>query len=153
MLTTQTFSTPLGNMTAYFDDEVLSLLSFTPQENSTSVLAPETLQLQKAIEQYCQGKDDSLLSLPSHLKAKTPFQQKVLETLKQKVGIGVTITYKELGELVGSSSARAVGTALARNPLPLFYPCHRVIRSDGSYGEYAGGSEAKELLLTAENSF
>jgi methylated-DNA-[protein]-cysteine S-methyltransferase len=43
-----------------------------------------------------------------------------------------------------------VGTACARNPLPLVVPCHRVIRSDGSPGAYLGGAEAKALLLALE---
>lgn len=47
-------------------------------------------------------------------------------------------------------AVRAVGTALARNPLPLLIPCHRVTRSDGAVGEYVFGTEAKEQLLTAE---
>jgi methylated-DNA-[protein]-cysteine S-methyltransferase len=43
-----------------------------------------------------------------------------------------------------------VGTACGRNPLPIVVPCHRVVRSDGSSGGYAGGPEAKLALLTLE---
>jgi len=45
---------------------------------------------------------------------------------------------------------RAVGTALARNPVPLLVPCHRVVRTGGGYGNYAFGAAAKEALLAAE---
>ena len=45
---------------------------------------------------------------------------------------------------------RAVGSALGANPIPLLIPCHRVVRSDGSAGEYAYGSRLKELLLERE---
>ena len=49
-------------------------------------------------------------------------------------------------------AVRAVGTACAKNPLPLVVPCHRVVRSDGSSGSYAGGPEAKRLLLALESA-
>ena len=47
---------------------------------------------------------------------------------------------------------RAVGTACARNPLPLVVPCHRVVRSDGTIGQYGGGPEVKEQLLQMEGA-
>jgi methylated-DNA-[protein]-cysteine S-methyltransferase len=51
----------------------------------------------------------------------------------------------------GSPKAvRAVGTACATNPLPLVVPCHRVVRSDGSFGGYVGGADVKRTLLTME---
>ncbi len=57
---------------------------------------------------------------------------------------GSTLTYKELAELVGKpSSARAIGSAMANNPFPIIVPCHRVLKSDGSLGEYTGGKGAK----------
>jgi methylated-DNA-[protein]-cysteine S-methyltransferase len=43
-----------------------------------------------------------------------------------------------------------VGTACAMNPVPVVVPCHRVVRSDGSFGGYAGGPDAKRTLLTME---
>jgi len=48
------------------------------------------------------------------------------------------------------AAVRAVGTACARNPLPVLIPCHRVIRSDGTLGQYAGGAEVKRILLDLE---
>lgn len=47
-------------------------------------------------------------------------------------------------------AVRAVGTACATNPLPVVVPCHRVVRSDGSLGQYVGGGDAKKALLTLE---
>jgi methylated-DNA-[protein]-cysteine S-methyltransferase len=47
-------------------------------------------------------------------------------------------------------ATRAVGTACARNPVPLVLPCHRVVRSDGTTGAYRGGPEAKTALLQLE---
>lgn len=65
-----------------------------------------------------------------------------------------TATYKEVAGLVGAPNAsRAVGTACATNPLPIILPCHRIVRSDGDLGRYAGGAEKKEFLLRMERNY
>lgn len=67
------------------------------------------------------------------------------------IGYGQTLTYKGLAELAGSPRAvRAVGSACATNPLPIVVPCHRVLRSDGGLGGYAGGLDVKRTLLGLE---
>lgn len=64
---------------------------------------------------------------------------------------GRTWSYSELAAHVGRpSAARAVGTACARNPLPIVVPCHRVTRADGTNGHYLGGAETKQLLIALE---
>jgi methylated-DNA-[protein]-cysteine S-methyltransferase len=64
---------------------------------------------------------------------------------------GETRTYTELARAAGNERAvRAAGSACSRNPIPLVVPCHRVLRSDGSLGGYAGGIEMKERLLELE---
>lgn len=75
------------------------------------------------------------------------------EVLAQLLGIdyGHTLSYAQIAAAAGSPRAvRAVGTACATNPLPVVVPCHRVVRSDGSAGGYAGGPKAKQLLLNLE---
>lgn len=68
-----------------------------------------------------------------------------------RIGYGRTATYREVAEQVGRPRAfRAVGTACATNPLPIVVPCHRVVRSDGGPGQYAGGPTAKTALLALE---
>jgi methylated-DNA-[protein]-cysteine S-methyltransferase len=80
------------------------------------------------------------------------FRCTVLDHLPQ-IGFGHTESYAQVAQATGSPRAvRAVGTACATNPLPLVVPCHRVVRSDGSYGQYAGGAEAKRMLLRMEAS-
>jgi methylated-DNA-[protein]-cysteine S-methyltransferase len=65
---------------------------------------------------------------------------------------GETRTYTELAREAGNERAvRAAGSACSRNPIPLVVPCHRVLRSDGSLGGYAGGLEMKQRLLEMEN--
>ena len=79
-----------------------------------------------------------------------PFQAKVLRAL-QRVPFGEVTTYKGLAVAVDNPGAvRAVGTACARNPLPLLIPCHRVVRSDGRLGRYRGGEDMKRFLLALE---
>jgi O-6-methylguanine DNA methyltransferase len=77
----------------------------------------------------------------------TDFQRAVLiETMK--IPKGQTISYKELARRINHPNAyRAVGTALKKNPLPVKIPCHRVIRSNGSIGNYSGGGTPKKLAL------
>lgn len=78
------------------------------------------------------------------------FRRTVLDRLRD-IGYGTTATYATLAAASGSPGAvRAVGSACARNPVPLVVPCHRVVRSDGSAGGYRGGTEAKQLLLALE---
>ena len=89
---------------------------------------------------------------PLEFSALRPFRQRVLTAL-MGVGFGQLITYRGLAERVGSPKAsRAVGCAMASNPLPLIIPCHRVIQSSGALGAYSGygGVETKRLLVEYE---
>jgi len=80
------------------------------------------------------------------------FARRVYEELL-RVPAGTTVSYGELAEKAGHPrAARAVGTAMARNPVPLVIPCHRVIRSDGSLGRYGSDSAWKRRLLEHERS-
>ena len=80
------------------------------------------------------------------------FYRRVLDTL-MTVDYGTTVSYGELARMAGSSrAARAVGTAMSTNPLPIIVPCHRVVRSDGSVGGYGGRPEAKTWLIGHEHS-
>ena len=80
----------------------------------------------------------------------SPFQRRALIRLRQ-VPAGGVVTYQALAAAVGAPSGqRAIGNAMATNPIPIFVPCHRVIRSDGTIGNYGGGVENKLKLLRAE---
>lgn len=82
----------------------------------------------------------------------TPFRRQVLEECA-RIPAGKTISYGELAEKVGKPrAARAVGRVMATNPWPLFFPCHRVVGSDGSLHGYGGGLPMKEALLRAEGA-
>ncbi len=84
-----------------------------------------------------------------HLENFTEFERKVLKELS-KLKIGEVITYKTLAERIGYFKAyRAVGRVMAKNPLPLVYPCHRVIGNKGLTG-YSQGLLLKQFLLYRE---
>ncbi|MEP6623918.1 MAG: methylated-DNA--[protein]-cysteine S-methyltransferase [Acidimicrobiia bacterium] len=69
----------------------------------------------------------------------TEFQRQVLLRLRDEVGYGETVTYGELAEIAGRpGAARAVGSTMARNPVPFVIPCHRVVAANG-IGGYGGG--------------
>lgn len=78
------------------------------------------------------------------------FQKMVLFN-ERKIPYGRVSTYGRLAARIGSpNAARAVGTALARNPFPIIIPCHRTIRADGALGGYRGGVKMKRQLLERE---
>ncbi|TMR10651.1 methylated-DNA--[protein]-cysteine S-methyltransferase [Nonomuraea turkmeniaca] len=84
------------------------------------------------------------------LRGMSDFQRDVLETART-IPRGEVRPYAWIAARIGRPKAvRAVGTALANNPVPLLLPCHRVTRSDGAAGEYVFGTPAKERLLLAE---
>jgi methylated-DNA-[protein]-cysteine S-methyltransferase len=73
-------------------------------------------------------------------------------TALQKIPFGKTKSYKEIGEEIGApNGARAVGNACGKNPLLLFIPCHRVIKSDQTLGGFGLGSSIKRTLLSIES--
>ena len=101
-------------------------------------------------EYFARGRAD--FALPLDLRLSHGFRRTVLDHLRE-IPYGQTATYTQIAAAAGSERAvRAVGTACAKNPLPILIPCHRVLRSDGSTGGYAGGPEAKRLLLDLERS-
>jgi O-6-methylguanine DNA methyltransferase len=85
------------------------------------------------------------------LRGLTPFAQAVLHKTMQ-IPRGQVRPYGWVAREIGHPAAvRAVGTALANNPIPYFIPCHRVVRSDGVIGNYGGGGpEAKKNILSLE---
>jgi AraC family transcriptional regulator of adaptative response/methylated-DNA-[protein]-cysteine methyltransferase len=82
----------------------------------------------------------------------TAFQEAVWKELR-RIPLGETRSYADIAAAVGQPNAvRAVGTANGSNPVAVLVPCHRVIRSDGTLGGYAGGLDRKRTLLAAEGA-
>lgn len=115
----------------------------------------------QVIVDYFNGKAKRL-DFPIDLKGYTNFERQVYKNLC-RVPYGEMTTYGKLAKSVGKpKAARAVGNALAKNPLPLVIPCHRVVKSDGSIGNFSviptadppgrtsGGVALKKQLLELE---
>lgn len=84
----------------------------------------------------------------------SPFATKILCELRKHVLPGKTISYKELASLAGyPNAARAVGNVMRQNPFPLFFPCHRVVKTNGCIGGFSCGEGIKRLLLEKEQKF
>lgn len=102
----------------------------------------------KQLDQYFAG-ERSRFDLPFVLSG-TTFQMRVWQELLA-IPFGQTASYAEVARRLRTpGAARAVGTANARNPLPVIVPCHRIIGTDGSLTGYAGGESRKRWLLQLE---
>jgi methylated-DNA-[protein]-cysteine S-methyltransferase len=103
----------------------------------------------RQIDEYF-AKRRKTFEVPFDLRLADGFRRSVIEHLRD-IGYGHRESYAAVAAAVGNPRAvRAVGTACAHNPLPVVIPCHRVVRSDGSTGQYVGGPLAKSTLLDLE---
>ena len=157
--------TPLGRMLfAAHPDGTLLATSFAADDAASDRLlgrlaakvSPRVLRggraldaVRRELDEYLAGRRTGF-DLPLDPVLATPFQRSVLEHLPQ-VGYGTTTSYGAFAVTLGRPSAsRAVGTALGANPLCVVLPCHRVVGASGALTGYAGGLEAKRLLLDLE---
>ncbi len=107
-------------------------------------------EVRRELDEYFEGRRHDF-DLPIDLRV-APFHEAVLHELS-RVPYGRTATYGALAAKVGKpKAARAVGTVMNRNPIPIVLPCHRVIGASGSLTGYGGGLDRKELLLRLEGA-
>ncbi|GAA1026552.1 MULTISPECIES: methylated-DNA--[protein]-cysteine S-methyltransferase [Amycolatopsis] len=145
-------ATPEGLVrVAYASEDHDQVLEALGQKLSPRILrAPKRLdEAAREIDEYF-ARSRRTFDLPLDLSLSRGFRR-LVQTHLPEIGYGETRSYRDMAELVGSPKAvRAVGTACATNPLPIVVPCHRVLRSDGTYGGYIGGTAAKTALLNLE---
>ncbi len=111
-----------------------------------------TTQMPAGLKRALNGDMRAVRALKYDITSLPQFQQAVLRKALQ-IPRGQVRPYSWIATEIGSPKAvRAVGSALARNPVPLLIPCHRVVRNDGKIGGYRWGSERKERLLAAEKA-
>jgi methylated-DNA-[protein]-cysteine S-methyltransferase len=152
---TTTIKTPLGDVIAAANDRALTGLWFCGQKHFpvdtaawlTDAKQPVFTALREWLAAYFGGtKPATTMRLEP---AGTAFQQSVWAVLR-KVSYGKTTTYGALAAKLGGTGARAVGSAVGRNPVSIIVPCHRVLGANGSLTGYAGGLDRKTALLTLE---
>jgi methylated-DNA-[protein]-cysteine S-methyltransferase len=160
----RTLDTPVGTLLLAATGLGLVRVAFQSQDHDavlaglSSAVSPRILrapgrldEVCRQLEQYFAGRRTAF-EVPLDLRLSTGFRRGVLAHLPE-IGYGRTASYAQVAAAAGSPKAvRAVGTACATNPLPLVLPCHRVIRSDGTLGQYAGGAAAKQALLRMETA-
>jgi AraC family transcriptional regulator of adaptative response/methylated-DNA-[protein]-cysteine methyltransferase len=151
------FDSPLGQMLIAATSKGICRLTFDDSEASLRRLFPNATIVEdsgglKELVEGALGAIDSPLAareLPIDV-AGTAFQEAVWRELR-RIPPGETRSYAQIAVAIGQPKAvRAVGTANGDNHVAVLIPCHRVIRSDGSLGGYAGGLDRKRKLLAAE---
>lgn len=110
-----------------------------------------TREVQRQLDEYFLGRRHAF-DVSLDLRMVSGFRRQVVEHLSS-IDYGTTATYSSVAAGVGNPAAvRAVGSACSHNPVPVLVPCHRVLRSDGSIGQYLGGPDAKAALLALESA-
>jgi len=119
---------------------------------ATATLDPTANQgASQALTAYFAGQGTDF-SLPLDLSHGTAFQQQVWQGLRQ-IPYGETRSYTTLAQqLKRPTATRAIASAVGRNPILIFVPCHRILRKDGQLGGYRGGLPMKQQLLRLEHA-
>ena len=160
---TSHIDTPLGTVLLSSDGDALTGLWFEGQKFFGSTLSDEHIeqhvpvleQTELWLRQYFSGKEPDFT--PPLSPAGTPFQKTVWDLLLT-IPYGHIVTYGDIAAEIAKErgvehfSSQAVGNAVARNPISIIIPCHRVIGADGTFTGYAGGLERKKKLLSIEGS-
>jgi methylated-DNA-[protein]-cysteine S-methyltransferase len=156
--------TPLGRLLVAVSRRGVVRISY-PGEDRTGALdelarvitprivesAPATDELRRELDEYFDGRRHSF-DLKVDLSPVHGFSRRVLQAAA-RIPFGSVRTYREVATTAGSPAAtRAAGNALGANPVPIVVPCHRVVRTGGRLGGYAGGLDRKERLLRLEGA-
>ncbi|MCC3275065.1 methylated-DNA--[protein]-cysteine S-methyltransferase [Arthrobacter sp. zg-Y20] len=157
MLTHKIITSPLGVLTLVALDGILTAVRLGAPASPAGAGTPYGLaaedgfeEAERQLAEYFDGQR-CCFTLPTNPMG-TYFQRSVW-ALVQCVGYGSTASYKQVAVLLGDAAkARSVGAALARNPLNIVVPTHRVLGSRGALTGYSGGVEAKRYLLELEQA-
>ena len=148
--------TPIGELLVAASDRGLAAISFETDDDRVDRLAriagPRVLRSPRSVDtarheldEYFGGRRRTF-DLTLDLRALPPFTVSVLDQLAR-------VPYGELARRVGHPrAARAVGTVMNRNRIPIVLPCHRVVGSTGELTGYAGGLDVKQTLLELEGA-
>jgi methylated-DNA-[protein]-cysteine S-methyltransferase len=155
--------TAMGPLLVGVTDRGLCRISFDPTperelEQLARVYGARVLRSSRPVDRVHRELDEYLegrrrdFDVELDLRGQPAFYVRVLAELA-RVGYGETTTYGTLAARAGNPrAARAVGTVMNRNPVPIVLPCHRVVGANGSLTGYGGGLHRKELLLRLEGA-
>ena len=154
---------PVGPLLVAATDRGLARISFSAEpelhlEQLARAYGPRVLRSARSVDSFHRQLDEYFdgrrndFAVELDLRGTAPFARHVLEELAH-VPYGHTTTYGTLANRVGAPrAARAVGTVMNRNPIPIVLPCHRVVGANGSLTGYGGGLHVKEQLLRLEGA-
>lgn len=159
-----TMESPIGELTVAVTRRGLVTVAFEGEdrdvlfERLARELSPRVMEatsptdeVRRELEQYFAG-NRRRFEVPVDRSLIGPFAQKVLRATS-RVGFGELATYGEIAARIDRpNAARAVGSALGSNPIPVVIPCHRIVGAGGKLTGYAGGLDRKETLLRLEGS-
>jgi methylated-DNA-[protein]-cysteine S-methyltransferase len=157
--------TPVGTMLLATTDEGLVRVALSGAEEDIFLedladnISPRVVEhakkldpVRRQFDEYFDG-ERTAFDVPVDWRLSHGFRRSVLEILHDEVPFGHVVSYKELAERAGRPRAhRAVGSAMATNPVPIVVPCHRVLRTGGALGGYGGGLDMKLHLLRLEGA-
>lgn len=158
---TTTYTSPLGELLLAGEGDALTGLWFQGQKHFCRTLnkdhapgePPVFEKTRRWLDDYFSGRGPG--PTPSLRPEGTPFQKEVWALLTA-IPCGAATTYgdlaRRLSEAGRKTSPRAVGGAVARNPISILIPCHRVLGADGTLTGYAAGTDKKAALLTLEGA-
>jgi len=158
----RTVDSPIGTLLLAATPEGLVRVAFESEghdvvlEHLAADVSPRILRSPKRLdgtarelEEYFDGRRREF-EVTIDLRLVHGFRHEVLDHLRS-IRYGTTASYATLAAVAGRPAAvRAAASACSHNPIPLIVPCHRIIRSDGSVGQYLGGAAAKRALLDLE---
>ena len=162
MLLSAVQKTPVGNIYLIADSSILIAAGFKSLNSLQNRLSPSDKlrkiepiekipKISKLIDNYFEGRLDAL-NLIQVRQPGAQFSQKVWKVMRA-IPVGMTISYAQLAKKAGSPAAfRAAGTACGNNLIAPIIPCHRIIKSDGTLGNYGYGVAIKEKLLRLEGA-
>jgi methylated-DNA-[protein]-cysteine S-methyltransferase len=162
VLSRTSFKTPVGHLYLIADQQILLAAGFNGFDDLIPRLSPddsvreiklvtEIPVVSELVSDYFNGDISALNSIKVRQPGATFYQLAWKEM--RKIPVGKTWSYSDLAKRAGSASAvRAVGTACSSNLIAAIVPCHRIVKSGGSLGNYAYGVEVKEWLLKHEGA-
>ena len=141
--------TPIGTLYLIFSSGLLTCISFERPAGIIMKKTGNSAVVKKELTEYFEKKRKEF-SCKTFFDHGTDFEKRVWNALLA-IPYGETRTYKWIAAEAGNPQAfRAAGNALGKNPIPVIFPCHRIIESDGSLGGYSSGTGIKRRLLDIE---